>query len=186
LRFPGQYFDSETGTHYNYFRDYDPSIGRYVESDPIGLKGGLNTYGYVEADPLSNVDPRGLRRGGGASKPNTDVCSYYASTGSKFNCKYYFFAEGVCRGEEPVVNTLTTLFTTSQLNCIRTCLVDSDKAARGDPQCLIGGCQNGCVRKSCIDAYHNKCFTLNAIGGGLFYGDNRPWGLFGTYPNNGD
>ena len=46
-------------SNYNYFRDYDPSIGRYVESDPIGLKGGLNTFGYAEANPLLDVDPRG-------------------------------------------------------------------------------------------------------------------------------
>ena len=44
LRLPGQYFDNETGKHYNYFRDYDPASGRYIESDPIGLKGGLSTY----------------------------------------------------------------------------------------------------------------------------------------------
>ncbi len=59
LRFPGQYADAETGLSYNYFRDYDPSVGRYVESDPIGLGGGMNTYAYGEGNPLMNVDPLG-------------------------------------------------------------------------------------------------------------------------------
>jgi trimeric autotransporter adhesin len=59
LRFPGQYFDAETGLHYNYVRDYDPKTGRYVESDPIGLEGGTNTYGYVRAKPLDLFDPTG-------------------------------------------------------------------------------------------------------------------------------
>jgi len=60
LRLPGQRYDAETGLHYNYFRDYDPSIGRYGESDPIGLRGGLNTFAYVRAKPVSSVDPLGL------------------------------------------------------------------------------------------------------------------------------
>jgi RHS repeat-associated protein len=60
LRFPGQYYDSETGLHYNYFRTYDPSTGRYVESDPIGLFGGLNSYGYALQNPLAYVDLYGL------------------------------------------------------------------------------------------------------------------------------
>ncbi|MFZ6658115.1 RHS repeat domain-containing protein [Undibacterium sp. TJN19] len=61
IRFAGQYFDQETGLHYNYFRDYDPRTGRYVESDPIGLAGGMTTYGYVGANPISGVDAKGLQ-----------------------------------------------------------------------------------------------------------------------------
>ena len=60
LRFPGQYYDDETGFHYNYFRTYDPATGRYVESDPIGLIGGLNTFSYVGVNPMSAIDPFGL------------------------------------------------------------------------------------------------------------------------------
>jgi len=60
LRLPGQYFDKETGLHQNRFRDFDPGLGRYGESDPIGLKGGLNTYTYVGGRPLVEIDPLGL------------------------------------------------------------------------------------------------------------------------------
>jgi RHS repeat-associated protein len=60
LRFPGQYADAETALNQNWNRDYDPSIGRYVQSDPTDLGGGMNTYGYVANNPYSNFDIQGL------------------------------------------------------------------------------------------------------------------------------
>lgn len=60
MRFPGQYYDAEAGLHYNYFRDYDPAIGRFIQSDPIGFAGGLNYYSYAGGQPLSYIDPLGL------------------------------------------------------------------------------------------------------------------------------
>jgi RHS repeat-associated protein len=63
LRFPGQYYDVETGLHYNYFRDYDPQTGRYIQSDSVGLEGGINTYAYALNRPTSLTDPDGLNPG---------------------------------------------------------------------------------------------------------------------------
>jgi RHS repeat-associated protein len=59
MRFPGQIHDAESGLNYNYFRDYDSGVGRYVESDPIGLRGDIATFAYASSKPLRYIDPDG-------------------------------------------------------------------------------------------------------------------------------
>ncbi|MFN5995084.1 MAG: RHS repeat-associated core domain-containing protein, partial [Betaproteobacteria bacterium] len=83
LRFPGQYEDQETGTYYNYMRTYLPMVGRYGESDPIGLGGGVNTYGYVFASPMTRYDPKGLL----SWTDNGTVTSNDLATGSRYQMR---------------------------------------------------------------------------------------------------
>ena len=60
LRLPGQFFDSETGFHYNWHRYYEPGLGRYLTPDPIGLDGGVNLYVYLNGNPVNDTDISGL------------------------------------------------------------------------------------------------------------------------------
>jgi len=64
LRFPGQQFDLESASHYNYFRDYEAGTGRYLQSDPIGLEGGLDAFSYVGGDPIASFDLEGFKKRG--------------------------------------------------------------------------------------------------------------------------
>ena len=82
LRYPGQYYDAESGTNYNMFRTYEPATGRYLQSDPTGLDGDISTYAAVSNSPLNRIDPDGLRDifvGGFGDSTSQIVQSYYAN-----------------------------------------------------------------------------------------------------------
>lgn len=90
LRFPGQYFDEESGLHYNWHRYYVPRLGRYLSSDPIGIEGGENTYLYATANPMYWIDSNGqivwAPLIGAAKGAVLDVMVQLAMNGGRFRC----------------------------------------------------------------------------------------------------
>ncbi|WNH53222.1 RHS repeat-associated core domain-containing protein [Stenotrophomonas oahuensis] len=89
LRFPGQQYTAATELNYNYLRDYDPAVGRYIQSDPIGLAGGLSTYLYSGASPVESIDPLGLRDVDLGSGYKGRVDLYNKSNGVGFEIHVY-------------------------------------------------------------------------------------------------
>lgn len=109
LRFPGQYFDRETGKHYNYFRDYVPRLGRYAQSDPIGLNGALSTFSFAEVNPVGMFDRLGLF-------PDEDDFSFSFCVDERCICRFIggcdnsAFRESLEEAGECLLNCTAKLF----------------------------------------------------------------------------
>jgi len=205
LRLPGQYADWETGLLYNFNRYYDSGEGRYLRTDSIGLLGGINGSIYVSNRPLVFSDKLGLvgnfvgddwvrdrYRNTGDVEDNTAICGYYDGVHEMHGCEYHGGAGEVCRGERTLVNIWSSLcrIDNRQKNCIRSCLVEEDINARWNrPECRThpgkdsNDCEDDflgdCVRRGCIDEYHNECFSGCGVGfseSTRCYGGNLPGG----------
>jgi hypothetical protein len=142
-------------------------------------------FAYANSNSLSFWDPDG--RAPTSQNQAVATCNYYQEIAQTYGCRYHAFANGVCRGQNRFVNIISSIcgITEQQMNCIRSCLIESDKQARANPQCRIGpsGCRdNGgqCTRKSCIDNYHRSCFEQCGVSARCFGGN------YGPYPNDGD
>jgi RHS repeat-associated protein len=102
FRFPGQYYDQETGLYYNYHRYYDPMTGRYITPDPIGLEGGVNLFAYVQNNPVNKRDTFGLLGKGecppGHHRAGPD-CAVNAD--NPCNAGYYDWGTGQCISAYP-------------------------------------------------------------------------------------
>ncbi len=143
LRFPGQYFDQETGLHYNYFRYYDPSTGRYISSDPIGLAGGLNTYAYVLNNPLYWIDPYGLESVPGAvpGVPGLPiVVPPVAVPGSPENQGWVEMANDVISYTSDIINNAGNALLCAKYGmCDEVADAEREKSRnKGVPECDIG------------------------------------------------
>ena len=188
LRFPGQYADSETQLYYNWNRYYCPEFGRYITSDPIGLSDGVNSYSYVNAHPIDDLDPKGLfgyncgleerqrrREEGRRRHPrDTTMCEYYNNVANTEGCTYHKSAYNICKGNDQLFSKmanglLSACAKTAQQpvekvkNCVRACLVNADKKARTTSSCQLKKCRSDessgtCTKRSCIDQYHKDCF----------------------------
>ena len=161
LRFPGQYYDSETGLHYNYFRYYDPKIGRYITADPIGLVAGPNVYTYVVNDPINFIDPLGLYHFvHGAKGPIT------APTAKSMSCM------DVCLSRDLAITSAN----------------DGTHSGPKDPHlsgqaCDVGKNSNPGLKRDKVKACFNSCFSAKSSygqeEGNHYHFQTRP-GLHGS------
>jgi RHS repeat-associated protein len=173
FRFPGQYYDEETGLHYNYHRYYDPKTGRYLRPDPIRLEGGVNLYTYVLNNPINIIDPEGLfilafchytsgGEGVGAGVLECELSESLCLGGKRHTAEYFAILGGITGGS-PVGKTYFSL-TFEKADDVRTLGGDAEIAITSvalgigvswGQTCLGAGCDYGWSPQLGIDLSAN-------------------------------
>ena len=128
LRFPGQYFDGESGLHYNYFRNYDAGIGRYTARDPLGLVGGFNGYGYVNNSPLMGSDEYGLLYKYIAESALSALCDKNGNAANKFvNDSNQTYNDAAKNAVEDHRNTMTNCLLMEDTCAYQECVANAGR-----------------------------------------------------------
>ena len=168
LRFPGQYFDKESGQHYNYFRDYEPGTGRYLESDPIGLYGGWNTFGYSLNNSIRFTDFAGLGPGpidmdggwGLCAGLDTSPCPSRppiippATPKQKCERKCWLVAQGSCAG--------VSFYAGRQAFAVCMATTGFETLGGSTPVCLgVAGVTGRAIGQACKVKFKQQCELTN-------------------------
>jgi RHS repeat-associated protein len=173
LGFPGQYFDAETGLTNNVSRDYDSSTGRYVESDPFGLRAGSSTYGYVGNNPFIAVDPYGLYclpeweiRAIAAAAAGAGAGAYYGKGAGAWGIAGGALAGALINGAMGAADGLTD---TTQANGFATGMIGAMATAANKGELiagLLGGGFGGAIANELVSEGYSRIYS-NAAGGGV-------------------
>ncbi|MBI5740311.1 MAG: RHS repeat-associated core domain-containing protein [Nitrospirae bacterium] len=153
LRFPGQYYDSETGLHQNWHRDYKPELGRYIEADPIGIEGGSNPFAYVDNRPLTLDDPLGLLP---FETLPISGCDYYREQCNRKTSECDENANGKDTYSCKAYQCCKDFGCSWTASCVRGCLISYDKRHCSN---LTGEQRHNCRKIAHVECY-SRCNAL--------------------------
>ena len=175
--FAGQYYDEETGLHYNFHRYYSPELGRYLTSDPIGVKGGLNSYLYANANPVMLLDKLGLAPDSFMGTPYQGSNAHFAhhyfkGKGQPVGLKDFGISEGFWNHPGPGMGWKGPKQGIEEYK-----KGHDNKAARKAKEAL-SQCKGDCpqeVIKFSYSSFNEKAFFVNTTGSPSYHGIGRTW-----------